>query len=124
MRYHYLALAGTFMLMTMPAAARMPAALFLKKADSLRAKGPFALFSSDLKKLQFVAEEAGDELHDEHARAMAAHHPTPWCAPATKYLGARELLVGMHAIPRAELAEMDIKAAMRAVFERNYPCPR
>ncbi len=124
MRHYHLALAGAFLLMTVPAAARMPATLFLQKADSLRAKGPFALFSSDLKTLQFVAEAAGDELHDEHARQMAAHQPTLWCAPATKYLGARELIVGMHAIPRAELAQMDIKDAMRWVFERNYPCPR
>ena len=116
--------AGVLIAIAVPAAARMPASLFLKRADSLRAKGPFALFSSDLKKLQFEAEAAGDELHDEHARLMAAHQSTAWCAPATKYLGARELIVGMHAIPRNELARMDIKDAMRTVFERNYPCPR
>jgi hypothetical protein len=124
LRHYHMALAAAFTVMAVPAAARMPATLFLKKADSLRARGPFALFSADLKKLQFVAEAAGDELHDEHARQMAAHQPTAWCAPVTKYLGARELLVGMHAIPRAELAQMDIKAAMGAVLERNYPCPR
>lgn len=124
MRHYHMVLAAAFTVMAVPAAARMPATLFLKKADSLRARGPFALLSPDLKKLQFVAEAAGDELHDEHARLMAAHQPTAWCAPVTKYLGARELLVGMHAIPRAELAQMDIKAAMGAVLERNYPCPR
>jgi hypothetical protein len=124
LRYYHLAFAGALMLTTVSAAARMPATLFLQKADSLRARGPFALFSSELKKLQFEAEAAGDELHDEHAKLMAAHQPTPWCAPVIKYLGARELIVGMHEIPRAELAHMDIKAAMQAVFERHYPCPR
>jgi hypothetical protein len=116
--------AAAIVLAASPVAARMPAAAFLKKADSLRAKGPFALFSPDLKKLQFEAEAAGDELHDEHAAKMAAHEPTDWCAPVTKYLGPRELIVGMHAIAPAELGRMDIKQAMRTVFERNYPCPK
>jgi hypothetical protein len=107
-----------------PAAARMPASLFLKKADSLRARGPLALFSSDLKTLQFEAEAAGDELHLEHAERMASHQSTDWCAPVAKYLGPRELIEGMHALPRADLDRMDIKQAMRAVFARDYPCPR
>ena len=116
--------AATILLAASPAAAKMPAKIFLQRADSLRAKGPFALFSSDLKKLQFEAEAAGDELHDEHAAKMAAREPTDWCAPVTKYLGASELILGLHAIPPAELDRMDIKQAMRAVFKRNYPCPR
>ena len=102
----------------------MPASIFLKKADTLRSRGPFALFSSDLKLLQLEAETAGDELHVEHAAALAAGRSTDWCAPANKYLTPRELIVGMHAVPAAELAKMDIKQAMRAVFERNYPCDR
>ena len=107
-----------------PAAARMPASLFLKKADALRARGPFALFSADLKTLQFEAEAAGDELHLEHAERVASHQPTDWCAPAAKYLAPRELIEGMHALPRAELDRMDIKQAMRAIFEHIFPCPR
>ena len=102
----------------------MPASLFLKKADALRARGPFALFSADLKTLQFEAEAAGDELHLEHAERMASHQPTDWCAPAAKYLAPRELIEGMHALPPAELDRMDIKQAMRAIFEHNFPCPR
>ena len=116
--------AATLSLIAAPAAARMPATLFLRKADSLRARGAFALFSPDLKKLQAEAEAAGDELHAEHAARLAAHEPTDWCAPATKYLTPRELIVGLHALPRAELERFDIKQAMRAIFERNYPCPR
>ena len=122
MRQLFLALIGAVTLAPATTSARMPARVFLAKADSLRAKGPFALFSSDLKKLQFEAEAAGDELHDEHKAAIEAHRPTDWCAPVTKYLGARELIVGMHAIPHAELERMDIKDAMRAIFGRNYPC--
>jgi len=30
----------------------------------------------------------------------------------------------MHALPPAELDRMDIKQAMRAIFEHNFPCPR
>ena len=102
----------------------MPANIFLKKADALRARGPLALFSADLKTLQFEAEAAGDELHDEHAAQLASHQPTDWCAPVTKYLAPRELIEGMHALPSAELDQMDIKQAMRVIFTRDYPCPR
>lgn len=106
------------------AEARMRASLFLHKADALRARGPFALLSSDLKLLQAEAESAGDSLHDEQAARLAAHEPTPWCAPPKKYLGPRELIVGLHAIAPTELERMDIKQAMQAILERNYPCPR
>ena len=108
MRWMWIGLAAVAIIgLPSQAAARMPASLFLKKADALRARGPLALFSADLKTLQFEAEAAGDELHVEHAERMASHQPTDWCAPVAKYLGPRELIEGMHAIPRAELDQMD-----------------
>jgi len=125
LNHRYLGLAlGAAALVAAPASARMPATQFLKRADGLRAKGPFAFLSADLKTLQAEAETAGDELHAEHVARLAAHEPTDWCAPANKYLAPRELIVGMHEISRAELEQIDIKQAMRLVFKRNYPCPR
>jgi hypothetical protein len=105
------------------ASAHMPADAFLKKADALRARGPIALLSPDLKRLQAAAENAGDELHKEHAAELAAGGRKDYCSPASTYLRPRELLQGLHAIPATKLEHMDIKQAMRAIFERNYPCP-
>ncbi len=105
------------------ASAHMPADAFLKKADALRARGPIALLSPDLKHLQAAAENAGDELHKEHAAELAAGGHKDYCSPASTYLRPRELLEGLHAIPATKLEHMDIKQAMRAIFERDYPCP-
>ncbi|GAC1576796.1 MAG: hypothetical protein NVS3B5_08550 [Sphingomicrobium sp.] len=105
------------------ASARMPAPIFLKKADALRARGPFALLSPELKRLQAEAEDAGDALHKEHAAELAAGGHKDYCSPESKYLLPRELIEGLHAIPAAKLEQMDIKQAMRTIFERNYPCP-
>lgn len=106
------------------AAAHMPAFDFLRRADALRARGPIAFFSPDLKRLQKAAEDAGDELHNEHLADVAAGRRTDYCSPVAKYLGPRELIEGLHAVPAVQLRHMDIKQAMRAVFERNYPCSR
>ena len=105
------------------ASGHMLADAFLKKADTLRSRGPIALLSPDLKHLQAAAENAGDELHKEHAAELAAGGHKDYCSPASTYLRPRELLQGLHAIPAAKLEHMDIKQAMRAIFERNYPCP-
>ena len=102
----------------------MPAAIFLKKADALRARLPLSLLSPELKHLQAEAEGAGDELHKEHAAALLARKATDYCSPVSKYLSVRELILGLHALPAQELQRMDIKQAMRAVYVRNYPCQR
>ncbi|WP_114228631.1 MULTISPECIES: hypothetical protein [Sphingomonas] len=104
------------------AAPRMNAAIFLAKADSLRRRGPLALFSSDLKVLQAQAETAGDELKAEHDAAKRAGRPLTYCPPNRKILGPQELLDGLHRIPAPELARLDIKQAMHVVLVRNYPC--
>jgi hypothetical protein len=104
------------------AAPRMNAAVFLAKADSLRRRGPLALFSSDLKILQAQAETAGDELKAEHDAAKRDGRALAYCTPNRKVLGAQELLDGLHRIPAAELRRMDIKQAMHTVLVHNYPC--
>lgn len=105
-----------------PALARMRADIFLRKAETLRARGALALFSNDLKRLQFEAEAAGDELHAEHEAALAAGRPTDYCTGSKQYLGPRELIDGLRAIPPAELTHLDIKAAMHVILVRNRPC--
>lgn len=101
----------------------MSAEAFSRRADALRARGPIALLSPDLKHLQAAAEAAGDELHEEHAAELAAGGHKDYCSPTSTYLRPRELIEGMHAIPATKLEHMDLKQAMRAIFERNYPCP-
>lgn len=104
------------------AASRMNAADFLARADVLKRRGPMALFSGDLKRLQYAAETSGDELKAEHDAAKRAGRPLTYCTPDRKVLGPQELLDGLHRIPAAELKAMDIKQAMHRILVNNYPC--
>ncbi|RST30088.1 hypothetical protein HMF7854_04050 [Sphingomonas ginkgonis] len=124
MHFSRLVLAFLLLPVAAPAAAAwMPAVTFLQKADALRARGPLALLSRDLKLLQAEAENAGDQLHAEHVARVREHGPLEYCPPANrKLLAPRELIDGLHAISPAELGRLDIKQAMHAILVRNYPC--
>lgn len=124
MRQSLLALALILAGLSVPANAvpRMNAAVFLAHADALKRRGPLALFSSDLKRLQTEAEAAGDELKAEHDASKRAGGPLAYCTPDRKVLGPQELLDGLHRIGEPELRRMNIKQAMHAILVRNYPC--
>ena len=117
---HLLTAASAVLLPTC-GSAHMRAQTFLRRADNLLRRGPFAIFSSDLKHLQAEAEGAGDELHREHVGNATMGRPD-YCPPNGKLLGPEELITGLHRIPDADLAQMDIKQAMHAILLRNYPC--
>ena len=114
---------GLVALAASPAMA-MPAATFLAKADALMAKGPLALFSSDVGLLKTEAAHAGAELKAERLALLAQHKPTAYCPPAKSSISSDELIKSMHRIPAPELAKMQFKDAMRRVLEQKYPCPR
>ena len=97
---------------------------FLVRAEKLRAKGPFALFSSDLKLLQEIVEDNGDMIHADLVAARAHHATPPYCPPANhQYIGARELIEGLRKIPQPERARIELQAAMRRILAQLHPCP-
>ena len=121
-----LAVAAAVAAIAFPSSAMaMPAAEFLARADALIAKGPFALFSSDYRLLKKVGEDTGAQLRAEREAQVRAHRPTAYCPPdGVVRMGDREMVAGLHRIPREALARMDIKTAMRLVVAAKYPCPR
>ena len=120
MKYCYLGLVA----ITASPAIGMPAATFLAKADALMAKGPLALFSSDVGLLKTEASHAGAELKAERLALLAQHRPTAYCPPPKSSINSDELIKSMHRISAPELAKMQFKDAMRRVLEQKYPCPR
>ena len=115
---------GAAFLMASGTALAIPAATFLAKADALLARGPMALFSSDVGLLKTETAHAGAELKAERLALVAQHKPTAYCPPAKSAISSDELIKALHRIPPADLAKMQFKDAFRQVLAQKYPCPR
>ena len=118
-----IAAAATAALATATAQA-MPAATFLAKADGLMAKGPLALFSSDVGLLKTEGAHAAAELKAERLALVAQHKPTAYCPPVKSAISSDELIKSLRRFPPADLAKMQFKDAFRQVLAQKYPCPR
>ncbi len=103
-------------------AEAMPAATFLTKADALMAKGPLAMFSSDVGLLKNETMRAGAELKAERMALLAQHRPAAYCPPAKSAINSDDLLNGLHRIPKPELARMEFKDAFKRILVQKYPC--
>ncbi|MEQ7873531.1 hypothetical protein ABDK56_05950 [Sphingomonas sp. ASV193] len=113
-------------LVATPALADVSAQAFTVRVDKLMGQGPLALFSPERHRLQDLAEANGDQLLAERREAIARHEQPAYCPPpgASPYLGARQLVNGLHAMPVAERERMTLKEAMRTLLARLHPCPR
>lgn len=107
---------------TAATAQSMNADAFLTRATALMARGPLALFSSDYRLLKREGEAARAALKLERKALVATGRPTFYCPPAKGSLSSTELIGGLKSIPLAERRAIDMKAAMRAVLARKYPC--
>ena len=115
---------GAALLLASSTAFAIPATTFLARADVLMAKGPLALFSSDVGLLKTEAAHAGAELRAERLALLAQHKPTAYCPPAKSGISSDELIKGLHRIPAPELARLQFKDAFRLILAQKYPCPR
>ena len=101
----------------------MPVSTFLTKAESLKKKGPLALFSGDLKLLTNQVKSDARQLREERLAAKAAGRPTAFCPPdAGVKLTDKDILVAMQAVPPADRARTDTRAALKAYLARRHPC--
>ena len=123
MRYIAVFLIG-FVAAAPAAAQNMPVSTFLEKADKLRAKGPFALFSSDLRVLKREVESAAIVYRAESKADAAAGKPKDTCPPDKIKLGSDELLNSFRSIPADLRPRTSVKQAWAAFLKRKYPCPK
>ena len=106
-------------------AQSMNAETFYKKALALKAKGPMALMSRELKPVVNEAKAAGLKARAQRLAAAAAGRNPRYCPPeGSKRLGTEEFMSGMAAIPAAERARIDMTEAMTRILVRKHPCPR
>lgn len=103
-------------------AQSMPVSTFLAKADALQKKGPLALMSRDLGLLKREVGAAGTSLRDERLALIAAGRKPAYCPPAKSSLNSDELLAVMRTIPAEGRPRTDVRAALKALMVRKYPC--
>ena len=123
MRYIAVFLIG-FVAAAPAAAQNMPVSTFLEKADKLRAKGAFALFSSDLRVLKREVESAAMIYSAERKADAAAGKPKDTCPPDKFKLGSDEILNSFQSIPADVRPHTSVKQAWALFFKRKFPCPK
>lgn len=101
----------------------MSVATFLAKADALRAKGPAALFSGDMKVLKSEGEAAGAAYRARLAAERAAGRPSSCPPPGGKArMSSDQLLNHLRSYPAPARGGTTMKAAMADYFIKTYPC--
>lgn len=104
-------------------ASAMPVSSFVAKADGLKAKGPLALFSGDLKLLVRQIKQDAAALRAENAAAVAAGRPKAYCTPDKGVsLDDEEIVNAMKAVPVAQRSRTQTKDVLRAHLARRFPC--
>ena len=103
-------------------AGAMDVATYLAKGQALRAKGPFAVLSSDYKELQAEVITSAASLKTERLTAVRQGRRPSYCPPAKVSLAPEEIFAAMEAVPVAQRARTSVKEALRAAFARKYPC--
>ena len=107
----------------MTGAAAMDVATFLAKADRLKAKGPFALMSSDFKLLTREVTNASQSLKAERLASQSAGQPAAWCPPPKASMNSSEILAAMEAIPPSQRRSTEVRTALRGLMIRKFPGP-
>jgi hypothetical protein len=104
-----------------PALASMSVADFLGTVDGLKAKGPFALFSSDIGKLK---QEGKSAVIAFYGQAAPAGRPRNACPPPKEKfdMGNKEFMGMLEAVPPAQRANTSVAQAVTFGLNRRYPC--
>jgi hypothetical protein len=100
----------------------MSVAVFLAKADALRAKGAFALFSSDYGKLKAEVTGAAQAFRSQVKAEAAAGKPSA-CPPKGAALTSDDFITHMQSYPVAARARIGVADAVADIFRKRFPCP-
>ena len=96
-------------------------ATFLAKASELKAQGPMALLSPEVKVLQGEGMAAGQAYRARLKAEQAAGKPSS-CPPADTKVGGQKFLDHLQTYPQGVRATTSIKTAVADFFIRTYPC--
>jgi hypothetical protein len=116
-----IAFTAALVALSAPASA-MTVAEFMAKVNGLKAKGPMALFSSDIGVLKAEGMAAGQSIRADQEAALAAGRPAPTCVPKGSKIGQNELLDYFGKIPPAQAQRMTVKQGMIGLMRQKWPC--
>ena len=114
-----LAAAPLILLLASPAFA-MSAGEFLGKVDVLKAKGPLALFSSDIGLLKREGEGAAKAWRVQVAPPGRPRNACP--PPGDLKLSDTEFLDLLRAVPPQQRATVSVTDAVTTGLNRRFPC--
>ena len=103
-------------------ASAMSVADFMAKVNALKAKGPMALFSSDIGVLKAEGMAAGQSIRNDQEAALAAGRPPVTCVPKGSKVSSNELLAYFGKIPPAQQRSMSVKQGMLGLLRQKWPC--
>lgn len=124
MKRRYLPVLAALGLIAAPAFAAggdMSVAMFLSRADALKAKGAMALLSPDLKVLKNEGEAAGAAYRARLVAERGAGKPSS-CPPKDPKVSSDQVLSHLRTYPAAARERTSMKTAMADFFIRNFPC--
>ena len=99
----------------------MSVAVFLAKAEALQAKGPLALFSSDLELLKAEGKAGGEAYRARLKSERAAGRPSS-CPPEGVKINSDELLAFLRTYPAGVRGRVNMRQGVADYFIRKYPC--
>ena len=100
----------------------MNLAVFIAKADALRAQGPLALLSPDLDLLKAEGKAAGESYRMRLLRERAAGKPSS-CPPDNAQIVPEELVSFLKtAYPAQARTRVTIRQGVADYFIRKFPC--
>lgn len=110
------------MLAVVPASAQaMTVHEFLTKANALKARGIFALGSSDIGVLKGEMAGIVKTWQADSVIARNAGRPLACPPPRAKKMSQNEFLKTLEGIPQAQRG-MSMKAAFYGIMRKRYPC--
>ena len=116
-----LLIASGALLLCSTAAQAMDAESFYVKALALKKKGMKAMFSSDLKPMINVFQNAADSVKAENEKARASGKAL-FCAPKKYRLTADQFLTEFGNIPQERRRTQTVREAWREIVIRRFPC--
>ena len=100
----------------------MSAAAFLAKADALRAKGPMALLSGDMKVLKAEGQAAGLAYRARLKADKAAGKPPHSCPPPKSRINSTQVIEHLRAYSPTTRTRTTMKMAIADLMVKTYPC--
>lgn len=103
-------------------ALAMPVGEFLPRAERLKARGPAAVFSSDLKPIMAEMKRVTQAYRADIQRAKATGQPSRSCPPAGKMkLDPDDFLGALRSIPASQRS-IDMSEAFHRYMAAKFPC--